>query len=638
MRKKIQTEDFEKNNMISNLKVNKDETLGLYFSNQPNIEENIYKKNLILCDLVNLTTRVLDLSTKWEDYEFVEDKIVLKTYVEDHTAFYVYNIYKNQIKLYAEIPCIVKEFSVFEDAIYFVAKISQPKECQCIDSGTRFPLYVDGKGFIGDSSKSLFKMDIESKEIKRISPSNIEIDDISFELDNGKIIFTAFNVEVFKPVPTDIYTYNLEDESINRWTNGNYRISYVSILSKDKIIFLGIDLNIKERNDNHELYIIELSSGNCRNIKKYRNKSNESFGGLSDMTFSMCRSVKCYKENFYFLTLEKTKVILNKINKDEEWTYIDIGINTIECYQILDDGILLAGLKGLKLHELYKFHEGRLNQITNHNDWLTKEREVSKPKALKIRDNGIDIDGWVIAPIDIEKAKRYPAILIIHGGPKLAFSEIYHHGMQTLAANGYYVIYANPMGSDGYGDEFLNIRGSFGNLPYEQLIAFTHEAIRKYPQIDEDRLGIMGHSYGGYMTNYIIGKTSKFKAAISESGISNLVTAFTSSDIGYQYVLEYMGGETPWTNMDVYLEQSPITRADKVNTPTLFIHGREDHRCNYTEALNMYTAISFHGVDSKLCIYEGESHNIGCRGKAKNRYSRYKSIIKWFDRYLRKED
>ncbi len=638
MRKKIQLDDFAKNNILTNLKVNENQTIGLYFSNQPNIEENTCTKNLILCDLEKLTTRVLDLSTEWDDYEFVKDEIVLKTYVEDHTAFYIYNIHKNQIKLYAEIPYIVKRFCIFEDTIYFVAKIIHPRECECIDSGTRFPLYEDGKGFIGNRSKSLFKMDIKTQKITCISPPNTQIDDISFDLYNDNIVFTAFDVEVFKPVPSDIYTYNLTDESITRWTDGNYRISYAATLSKGKIIFLGIDLNIKQRNDNHELYVIEMSSGKCRNIENYSNKSNESFGGLSDMKFSVSRSVNYHNGNFYFLTLEKTRVILNKINKDEEFSYIDMGINTIECYQILKDSILLVGLKGLKLHELYKFQDGRLNQITNHNEWLEKERRVSKPFALKITDKNIDIDGWVIPPINIRPNQKYPAILIIHGGPKLAFTEIYHHGMQTLAANGYYVIYANPMGSDGYGDEFLDIRGSFGNLPYDQLINFTDEVIKKYPQIDKANLGLMGSSYGGYMTNYIIGKTSKFKAAISESGISNLVTAFTSSDIGYQYVLEYMGGETPWTNMDDYIEQSPIVRADKVTAATLFIHGKDDHRCNYTEALNMYAAISYHGVNSKLCIFEGESHDLGSRGKPKNRYNRYKAIIEWFDCHLKEGD
>lgn len=630
-------DDFLKNNILTNLKINGNETLALYFSNQANLEGNNVTRNLFLCDLENLTTRVLDLSTKWVDYEFLNDEIILKTYEDSSTEFYKFNIATNKISFYIKVDHIVEDFSIDGNTMYFVSGINQSKRSQTIGSGTVIPLYKDGQGFIGDSMKALLKVDIGTGSVTKISPSNVDIDDISFDFTNNNIVFTAFGRKTFKPVPSDIYTYNLIDASIKCWTKGNFRISYGGMLTEDKLIFLGLDLNKKERNDNHELYIIEMNNRDCRKLDSYSDKSNESFGGISDMKYSISRPVNFHNNNFYFLTLENTKAKLNKVNKKEEISSIDIGLNSIECFQVLEDGILAIGLKGFSLHELYKFEIGDLIQITNHNKWLTGKRNVIKPYNLNIRHNGIDIQGWVMPPLNVEENKKYPAVLVIHGGPKLAFSEIYHHDIQVLAANGYYVLYANPMGSDSYGEEFLNIRGSFAKLPYEQLMNFTDEAIKKYPQIDKLNLGVIGRSYGGYLTNYIIGKTSRFKAAISESGISNLVTAFTSSDIGYQYILEYMGGETPWINMDAYLDESPITRANKVTAATLFIHGKKDYRCNYTETLNMYTAISYHNIDTKLYILEDESHTLGCRATPKNRYGRYKSIINWFDRYLKKE-
>lgn len=635
MKDKIRYDDFLKNNILTNLKINQYENLALYFLNSLSLEEDSYKKDLILCNLEDLTVKTIYTSTNYDDFEFMEDEIVLKSSAEGCTEFQIYNISQQSKVLYCKVPYIVKNFCILNGDLYFVANIKEPKECEHLESGIRFPLYEDNKGFIGNSRNRLFKRDQRTGVISNITNFDIDIDDIIFDLDNKKIVFNAFKVEKFKPIASDIYIYNVESSKLEKLTDGNFRISYVGVLSKEKIIFMGINLDTKKRNDNHKPRVIELYTGDCTRLEKYYDKSNESFGVLSDSTFSPSRPTFSTRDGFYFLTLEKANVILNKVDKNEQLSSIDIGLNTIECYQILKNGILAIGMKDLDLQEIYKFEDNSLKKISNYNNWLSKEKKMSIPEHLTIFDKDIDIDGWVIPPVDVDQDKKYPAVLIVHGGPKLAFGEVYHHDMQMLAAKGYYVFYANPIGSDGYGDEFLDIRGSFGSIPYGQLMNFTDIVIEKYPQIDSNKLGVMGMSYGGYMTNYIIGKTIRFKAAISESGISNLVTAFTSSDIGYQYILEYMNGETPWTNMEAYLEESPISRANKVITPTMFMHGKEDHRCSCLEALNMYTALNFHGVETKLCMFEGENHALNRMGSPKNRKNRYKSIIEWFDLFLK---
>lgn len=635
MKDKIRYDDFLKNNILTNLKINQDENLALYFLNSLNLEEDSYKKDLILCNLEDLTTNTIYPSTIYDDFEFMKDEIVLKSIGQGCTEFQIYNISKHSISIYCKVPYIVKNFCILNGDLYFVANIKEPKECEHLESSIRFPLYEESKGFIGNSGNRLFKRDHKTGRVSNISNFEIDIDDIIFDLDNKRIVFNAFKVEKFKPIASDIYIYNVEINKLEKLTDGNYRISYVGVLSREKIIFMGINLDTKKRNDNHKLRVIELSTGDCSRLEKYYDKSNESFGVLSDSTFSPSRPTFSIGDGFYFLTLEKTNVVLNKVDKEEQLSSVEIGLNTIESYQILKDGVLAIGMKGLDLQELYKFEDNDLKKISNYNKWLSEEKRLSTPEYLTIFDEDREIDGWVIPPVDIDPDKKYPAVLIVHGGPKLAFGEVYHHDMQILAAEGYFVFYANPIGSDGYGDRFLDIRGGFGSIPYEQLMNFTDKAILRYPQIDSNKLGVMGMSYGGYMANYIIGKTIRFKAAISESGISNLVTAFTSSDIGYQYILEYMNGETPWTNMEAYLEESPITRADKVVTPTMFMHGKEDHRCSCLEALNMYTALNFHGVETKLCMFEGENHALNRMGSPKNRKSRYKSIIEWFDLFLK---
>jgi dipeptidyl aminopeptidase/acylaminoacyl peptidase len=209
--------------------------------------------------------------------------------------------------------------------------------------------------------------------------------------------------------------------------------------------------------------------------------------------------------------------------------------------------------------------------------------------------------------------------------------------MQLLSAKGYYVFYMNPRGSDGRGDDYSNIRGNFGKRPYDELMKFTSDVLNLYPAIDPNRLGVTGGSYGGYMTNYIITHTNKFQAAVSERGISNLMTAFTSSDIGHEYIYEYMGNhDTPWNNKKKYIENSPIYQVDRVKTPTLFIHGEKDYRCNYTESLNMFNALNYHGVPTKFCLFTDESHSLVVKGRPNNKYKRYKELVNWFNMHLKR--
>ena len=145
----------------------------------------------------------------------------------------------------------------------------------------------------------------------------------------------------------------------------------------------------------------------------------------------------------------------------------------------------------------------------------------------------------------------------------------------------------------------------------------------------------MGGSYGGYMTNYIIGQTSRFKAAVSERGISNLTSNFNTSDIGYLYISNYMAGSTPWNDGEAYIKDSPLTYAEKVKTPTLFVHGKIDGRCNYTESLQMFSALKYFGTESKICIFQDESHMLEVKGKPLNKIKRFDEILNWFKIYLK---
>ena len=206
--------------------------------------------------------------------------------------------------------------------------------------------------------------------------------------------------------------------------------------------------------------------------------------------------------------------------------------------------------------------------------------------------------------------------------------------MQVWANKGYFVFFANPRGSDARGDEFAFIRGKYGTVEYQNLMDFTDCVLARYPQLDASRLGVTGGSYGGFMTNWIIGHTHRFACAASQRSISNFVSMEGTSDCGRTFVDGHLAAHTTQDVAKVWA-QSPLSAADQCTTPTLFIHSEEDYRCWKIEGLQMFNAIRSHGVEARLCLFKGENHELSRGGKPKNRVKRLQEITRWMDHYLR---
>jgi len=208
--------------------------------------------------------------------------------------------------------------------------------------------------------------------------------------------------------------------------------------------------------------------------------------------------------------------------------------------------------------------------------------------------------------------------------------------MQFLAGQGYAVIYTNPRGSSGRGNDFADLREKYGTIDYDDLMNVVDAAIETYPFVDADHLGIMGGSYGGFMANWAIGQTDRFAAAVSQRSISNWTSKFNTTDIGYYFNQDAMG-TTPWEEggADKLWRHSPLKYADKAVTPTLFIHSEQDYRCWMAEGLQMFTALRYHGVDSRLVLFRDENHELSRSGKPKHRQRRLQEMLDWFDKYLK---
>ncbi|MCE4627875.1 MAG: S9 family peptidase [Desulfurococcales archaeon] len=226
-----------------------------------------------------------------------------------------------------------------------------------------------------------------------------------------------------------------------------------------------------------------------------------------------------------------------------------------------------------------------------------------------------------------------PLALFIHGGPKGMYGYGFHYEMQLFASQGFIVAYANPRGSDGYSEEFADIRGRYGVDDYKQLMDFLDRVVEEYP-VDRERMMVTGISYGGYMTNHIITMTDRFSAAVSENGIADWISDYWASDVGYWFDPDQIGG-TPLDSMENYVRASPAYRADRVKTPVLIIHSMEDYRCFIDQALAMHTSLSVLGKDSTLLVFTRGSHGHSVLASPRQRRKRLEIKLRWVKEKMR---
>jgi len=276
-------------------------------------------------------------------------------------------------------------------------------------------------------------------------------------------------------------------------------------------------------------------------------------------------------------------------------------------------------------------NNGELATLYDPNKRFSSEHEYAETEHFWYKGaDEWDIEGWYVAPT--KNKKNHPAILYIHGGPQVCYGETFFHEMQQLASEGYGVILLNPRGGNGYGQAFVSsIIGDYGNKDYEDLILGTDHVLLKHPEIDNDRVFVAGGSYGGFMTNWIVGHTDRFKAGVTQRCISNWISFYGTSDVGAFFV-EFQLEKDVQDALDLW-KMSPLAYAHNVKTPLLVIHGEEDLRCPQEQGEQMYTAMKKQGVDTKMVLYPKSSHGLSRAGLPHLRLDRMSEITAWFKKY-----
>jgi dipeptidyl aminopeptidase/acylaminoacyl peptidase len=273
-----------------------------------------------------------------------------------------------------------------------------------------------------------------------------------------------------------------------------------------------------------------------------------------------------------------------------------------------------------------------LRRLSAHNDGFKKSYDLSEPETFDFKSfDGKSVQGWLMKPVGWRSDRSYPLILSIHGGPHGMFGASFSSTFQVYASKGYAVLYINPRGSSGYGQRFSDgTLNEWGGGDYKDLMAGLDEALRKNSWIDANRLGVTGGSYGGFMTNWIITQTPRFKAAVASASVSNLISFYSTSM--YQDLIHAEFGGFPWDNYDRLWEWSPMRYVRQVQTPTLFIHGELDNDVHITQAEEMYMALKRLRVETVLVRYPREGHGLR---EPRHRVDALERTLAWFDRFLK---
>lgn len=655
----LKLRDFLDYNYLSSIEVSPDEKNTAFTVHRGDYDDNDYKSNIWVMN--NETKKYFRLTGMNEERSFLwldETKILfpsmrdkkLKVKVEEGekwTCYYSIDINGGEAQEYMRVPLIVTSIKKIDGDNFILTakydnygvnlneltgearaeatkKIKEDKDYEILDE---IPFWSNGGGFTNKKRNRLYIYNRATEEITPVSDSISNVTYYSYK--DGVVLYVVNRFKDKQEQREAIYTYDIatKEEKLVL-PSEDYRVSFAEFFGDG--ILCGLNDTLKYGlNQNPNFYIIR--DGKVELFKEHDTWMINTVG--SDCRYGGGKSFRVKGNKLYFLTTVMHDAFLNTLDINGEERVLTKANGSVDTYAIAGDDIYFIGLRGLRLQELYLLKDEEGIQLTKFNENIIESKKLSIPEKFNIVNDGIEIEGWVLKPTDYEEGKEYPAILDIHGGPKTVYGDVFYHEMQVWANMGYFVFFCNPRGGDGRGNEFADIRGKYGTIDYDDLMKFTDEVLKAYP-IDRSRVGVTGGSYGGFMTNWIIGHTDRFACAASQRSIANWFSKFGTTDIGYYFNVD-QNASSPWENPEKLWWHSPMKYADKVKTPTLFIHSEEDYRCWLTEGIQMFTSLKYHGVPARLCMFRGENHELSRSGKPRHRVKRLEEMTNWFELYLK---
>lgn len=522
------------------------------------------------------------------------------------------------------------------------ADSKKPLEEEIID---RIRYKADGTGRWNGRRSHLYIQQLGSNAASApLTGGDYDIGDFCWSPDGENIAFVAKipedDSDLDLSLITDVYVINASGENRRKLTSSDWSVYAVSYSPDgEKLAIFGSDRSHHNATQVN-LFIRPVQDGEWLSVTKAYDiqLSNSMVTDMRSGTRSNGPVFSQDGQSVYSLVSREGGVHLAKIASDGSgYEWISQGQRDIYQFEkFADEKFILAAADPAQPGDLFLLDtESQLeSRLTQNNEVFLEEIELIQPEEFYYKaSDGQPIQGWVLKPAGTPSGTKIPTVLEIHGGPHAMYGFTFMLEFQLLAARGYAVIYTNPRGGHGYSQEFVNaVRGDYGGRDYADLMEAVDYALTKYDFVDESQLFVTGGSYGGFMTNWIVGHTNRFKAAVTQRSISNWISFYGVSDIGFFFTEDQIGGDV-WKNTELLWKHSPLAYVEQVETPLLILHGEEDHRCPIEQAEQLFIALKRLGKKTQFIRFPKSSHELSRGGHPGLRVNRLNHIVRWFDEH-----
>jgi len=490
----------------------------------------------------------------------------------------------------------------------------------------------DGQGFVDGRYHHLFVVPADGGDVTQLTSGAWDVAGFDWSPDSGKLVIAGNsepNADLQRAL--NLYVVDLTGKR-SKLVGGFYLSSPTWSPRGDMIAFIapnGLDAGLLER-----LWIVPSGGGDQRCLSIGLDQA------VSDSIITDMRAGHATRmvwsadgDRIYFPTSGPGTSSVYSCDLEGNVRPEVAGQRRIYDFDVASGVIAFCASDTTNPGELHMFTQGAEARVTDLNPWL-RDRYIAQPERESFTaPDGWVVEGWTLKPADFDPNRAYPLVLEIHGGPHGQYGWAFMHEFQILAGMGYLVLYLNPRGSDGYGEHFRRqVVRDWGGKDYIDLMTALDQAIERNGSVDITRMGVGGGSYGGYMTNWVIGQTNRFSAAVAMRPISNLVSEYAQHDIVLWGALEL--GPPPYPDLDELWRRSPIRYVQNMQTPLLLSCGEMDLRCAISQSEELFGAMRFLGKTVEMVRFPEESHDLSRNGRPDRRVERLTRIAGWFERFL----